>query len=126
MGLFYQLCQWASRAVDWETGKGATLPLPRLKLGWLRQPRFLALAEFFVSTLFPHCGTWDQAITPRTQTEYRKSKKGKDRQNWRNVNGLYFEKRENNCPAFFNSFSVWSVKHEFFSPVPAINVHPSL
>jgi len=91
----------ACRAVDLERGKGATLPLPRLKLGWLRPPRFFALAEFFVSTFFPHCGAWDQAITPRTQTEYRKSKGGKDRQNWRNVNGLYLEKCEKQLPCFF-------------------------
>ena len=42
----------ASLAVDWERGKGATLPLPRLKLGSFRSPRFLALTDFFCR-LFP-------------------------------------------------------------------------
>ena len=47
--------------------------------------RFASLAEifgsrrFFFAAYFPHCGAWSQAKRPRTQTEYRKSKGGKDR-----------------------------------------------
>ena len=68
----------ARRAVDWERVEGATLPLPSLKLGSLRSPRFLALADFFCR-LFPSLGALSQAIRPKTQTEYRKSKGGEDR-----------------------------------------------
>ena len=76
----HQLCQQkkkkltseARRAVDWERVEGATLPLPRLKLGSLRSPIFFAAC-------FPHCGALSQAIRPKTQTEYRKSKGGEDR-----------------------------------------------
>ena len=64
-------------------GKGRHPSFPRLKLGSLRSPRVLAFAEFFAALFpyFPHCGAWSQVIRPRTQTEYRKSKGGKDRQN---------------------------------------------
>lgn len=73
----------ASRARDWERVKGVTRPSPDLssvrfarREFWLSQIFFAALFPYF-----PHCGAWSQVIRPRTQTEYRKSKGGKDRQN---------------------------------------------
>ena len=40
--------QFYPRQFYWERGKGATLPLPGLKLGSLRSPRFLLSPIFFL------------------------------------------------------------------------------
>ena len=107
--------QFYPRQFYWERGKGATLPLPGLKLGSLRSPRFLALADFFFAAYFPHCGAWSQAKRPRTQTEYRKSKGGKDRPNWEKWTDGTLKSVRNNGPAFFIFFLVGSVEHEFLA-----------
>ena len=106
MGQFYQLCQQkisaseVSRAGDWERGKGVTLPSPDLSsLRFAR--RDFWLSPIFFAAYFPHCGAWSQAKRPKTQTEYRKSKGGKDRQNLRSVNGWHFKEREKQLPCVF-------------------------
>ena len=61
----------------WERGKGATLPLPGLKLGSLRSPRFLALADFFLPliSLTAEPGPRLKDLEPKLNTENLKGVK---------------------------------------------------
>ena len=55
--------------MDWERGKGATLPLPRLKLGLLRSPNFFA--AYFTA----EPGTRLKDLKPKLNTENLKGVK---------------------------------------------------
>ena len=108
----------ARRAVDWERVEGATLPLPRLKLGSLRSPRFLAAC-------FPHCGAWSQAKRPRTQTEYRKSK-GVKIGKTEKCERIVLWKAWKTTALLFSVRFWFGLLNTSFSPVPAFNVFISL
>ena len=69
--------QFYPRQFYWERGKGATLPLPGLKLGSLRSPRFLALADFFLPliSLTAEPGPRLKDLEPKLNTENLKGVK---------------------------------------------------
>lgn len=101
------------------TGKGGRAPpYPSPDLSSVR----FARRDFWLSPIFllplislTADGAWSQAKRPRTQTEYRKSKGGKDRLNWQKWTDGTLKSVRNNGPAFFNLFLVGSVEHEFLA-----------
>ena len=69
--------QFYPRQFYWERGKGATLSLPGLKLGSLRSPRFLALADIFLPpiSLTAEPGPRLKDLEPKLNTENLKGVK---------------------------------------------------